>query len=359
MSDEQAEQEQRTEDPSERRLSTAFEQGDLALSREVVSTAAFLGGVITLASLAPSLEHQLTRVLAHTLALASKPSFDALPSLLVPMATSILAVICAIAAGAVVSTFGMTRGYLWGEKAMPDLDRVFSLERLTRIFSKEFAVDLLVGLVKVVAVGVVTWGVVRADFLTLNRISFAGPADQLVALFGSVLKIAVRAAGLFIVFSGADFALTRLRYRKRHMMTKEELRREMREDEGDPMIRGARKRRHRELVKRNALSDTKRADALIVNPTHIAVAVRYRKAENAAPVILAKGKGVLAEAMRETARENGIPIVQDIPLARLLYRKVKSGGQVPAETFKAVATILAFVYRMTGRSPSVQREAQQ
>jgi flagellar biosynthesis protein FlhB len=92
-----------------------------------------------------------------------------------------------------------------------------------------------------------------------------------------------------------------------------------------------------------------KADALLVNPTHIAIALRYRKAEGRAPRVTAKGKGQLAELMRELARENGIPIVEDVPLARLLYRKVKVGREIPAQTYKAVATLLAFVYRVTRR----------
>ena len=98
-----------------------------------------------------------------------------------------------------------------------------------------------------------------------------------------------------------------------------------------------------------------RADALIVNPTHIAIAIRYRRDEGRAPKVTAKGKGSLAEHMRALARENGVPIVQDIPLARLLYKKVKVGREIPAQTFKAVATILAFVYRVTGRSAGAAR----
>ncbi len=136
------------------------------------------------------------------------------------------------------------------------------------------------------------------------------------------------------------------------------VKREMKEDEGDPLIRGARKRRHREIVRRNALAESKKADVLIVNPTHIAIAVRYRKDQDRAPRVLAKGKGVLAEAMREVARSSGIPIIQDIPLARLLFKKVKSGGTVPADTYKAVAAVLAVVYRMTQRPPTRPGEVQ-
>jgi flagellar biosynthesis protein FlhB len=252
--------------------------------------------------------------------------------------------------GGVAFTFVQTRAHLWDEKAMPDLSRVFSAERITRLVSKDFAVDLLVGTVKVVAIVAACWGVLRGEFLTLGRLGHSGPAEQLGAMFAGLSKITVRSIALLIVFAGADFALTRWRYRKRHMMTKDEVKREVKEDEGDPQIKGQRKRRHRELVRKNAMAETKRADALIVNPTHIAIAIRYRKDEGGAPKVLAKGKGALAENMREIARSMGIPIVQDIPLARLLYKKVKVGGSVPAETYKAVAAVLAFVYRITGRS---------
>ena len=117
------------------------------------------------------------------------------------------------------------------------------------------------------------------------------------------------------------------------------------------MIRARRRRKHRELAKGQAKVEVPRADALVVNPTHIAIALRYRPGEDAAPRVTAKGKGQLAEIMRDLARMHGVPIVEDIALARLLYRRVKVGRSVPMETFKAVAAILAYVYRVLGRNP--------
>jgi flagellar biosynthesis protein FlhB len=137
-------------------------------------------------------------------------------------------------------------------------------------------------------------------------------------------------------------------------MTREEVKREYKEDEGDPLLKGRRRKRHRELAKGRAAVEVPRADALIVNPTHIAIAIRYRPDEGSAPRVTAKGKGALAEHMRELARNNGVPIVENIALARLLYRRVKIGRSVPAETFKAVAAILAYVYRLTGRAPGAR-----
>lgn len=347
-----AEESSRTEAPTERRLQQAFDEGDIALSHELVTTGAFALGLLALVALGGSLQGRLVQLLAETLTLAPTTPFGTLPSLLRPLVLPVAGVLGAMALGALALTFAQTRAHLWSDKVVPDLSKVFNPQRLTRLVSKDFLIDLGVGTVKVVAIGVASWGVVRGEFLTLGRMGHSAPADQLAQLFGGLSKIAVRTLGLLIVFAGADFALTRWRYRKRHMMTKDEVKREVKDDEGDPLLKGARKRRHRELVRRNALHETRRADALVVNPTHIAIALRYRKDEGAAPRVLAKGKGVLAEAMRDAARSSGVPIIQDIPLARLLYRKVKVGGPVPQETYKAVAAVLAVVFRMTRRGPA-------
>lgn len=349
-------QEQRTEDPSERRLAQAFEEGDIALSRELVMLGAFIAGCVTLLVVAPAFKRALTALLAESLRLSPTAPFATLPALLLPLARPVAAVAIVVAVVGTALTFTQTRAHLWDDRATPDFSRLFEASRITHFVSKQFAQDLVISLVKLVAVTGVVWTSLRAEFLTLGGLLQATPGDQLGALWAPLSKTVVRLLMLFAVFAGADFALTRWRYRKKHMMTRDELKREMKEDEGDPLIRGARKRKHRELVKRNAIAETKRADALIVNPTHIAIAVRYRKEEDAAPRVIAKGKGVLAEAMREAARSNGIPIVQDIPLARLLYKKVKTGGQVPKETFKAVAAVLAFVYRITGRLQAASHE---
>jgi len=119
--------------------------------------------------------------------------------------------------------------------------------------------------------------------------------------------------------------------------------------------RGKRRKRHREISRGLAKIEVPRADALVVNPTHVAVAIRYRRDEGRAPRVTAKGKGELAEYMRDLARMNAVPIVQDIPLARLLHRKVKVGREIPATTYKAVAAILAYVYRLTGRAAGEAR----
>ena len=351
--DNETDQEQRTEAPSERRLQQAFEQGDIALSHELVTTGAFVVGAVGLLLSGKLFANRLVGVVTETTSLISTAPFGSLPTMLAPLALPSALILVSMALGATSFTFLQTRAHLWESRATPDLSRVFSTGRLTRLFTKDFLIDLSIGLLKVAAVAWASWAALKGEIFSAHKLSLAEPGEALSGLFQGVWHISSRGVVLLVLFAAADFALTRFRHHKKHRMTKEELKREMKEDEGDPMLKGARKRRHRELVKRNALAETQQADVLLVNPTHIAIALRYRKDEGGAPRVLAKGKGVLAEAMRDTARSHGIPIVQDIPLARLLYRKVKVGGSVPADTYKAVAAILAFVYRLTGRARSL------
>jgi flagellar biosynthesis protein FlhB len=202
-----------------------------------------------------------------------------------------------------------------------------------------------------VTLGWTLWNTYAATFLSCPRMLGMSASSQLQAAYQPLGSGLARILSVVLLLAGVDLALTRYRYHQRMKMTKEEAKRDYREEEGDPAIRARRRRRHRELAKGIAKVEVPRADALIVNPTHIAIAIRYRPGEDQAPRVTAKGKGQLAEIMRELAHEHGIPIVEDIPLARLLYRRVKVGRSVPMETFKAVATILAYVYRVLGRNP--------
>jgi flagellar biosynthesis protein FlhB len=239
---------------------------------------------------------------------------------------------------------------VWIERAEPDLTRLWHGVKLFKVFTKDFLLDLGLALVKVVAVGGTAWLAVHDDFVTLPHLLQSDPSQELSWILALVAKGARPVLVVALAIGGLELALTRWRFGKKMKMTKPEAKREAKDEDGDPAFKGKRKRRHRDIISGKVRLEVPRADALVVNPTHIAVAIRYRRDEGRAPRVTAKGKGILAEHMRTLARENGVPIVQDIPLARLLYKKVKVGREVPAATYKAVATILAFVYRVTGRS---------
>jgi flagellar biosynthesis protein FlhB len=346
-------QEDKTEAASHKRLEKAFEDGNIPIGREFNAVFGFAAGTFALVAVGGSLRDALVRLVvaaAEGLGAGSATT----PRSLVPLVGKPLfiagAVCLAAAVAGALAFVPQTRGRLWMNLAMPDLSRVFSGGKLGKLFSKQTALDLAVSVVKLLTVAWACWSTMRADFLTLPRLLFARPDVQFAMLFSPLAKGAVKVLTVMGFWAGVDLALQQLRYRKRMRMTKEEAKREYKEEDGDPVMKGRRRRKHRELSKGRAAKEVPVADALIVNPTHIAIAIRYRPGELAAPRVTAKGKGQMAEYMRDLARENGVPIVENIALARLLYRRVKVGRAVPAETYKAIAAILAYVYRVTGRT---------
>jgi flagellar biosynthesis protein FlhB len=345
----ETDKEQRTEAPSPQRLAKAREEGQVPVGRDIGPVAGLAAAVLTLVATGSALRTSLTSLFGEVAGQVHRTPFGSLPGLLARPAATVLLVAAATAATAVAVTLAQTRGGVWLHLAGPDLSRLVKGGRLSRLFTREFLVDLAISLVKVMAIGGAAWLAVADDFMTLPRLMQAAPAEQLAALFALVLKAARPVLLTALVIAGLDLAVVHLRFTGKMRMTKEEAKREMKEEEGDPLHRGKRKQRHREIARGQVRREVPRADALVVNPTHIAIAIRYRRDEGRAPRVTAKGKGVLAEHMRELARDNGVPIVEDIPLARLLYKKVKVGREIPAQTFKAVAAILAFVYRVTGR----------
>jgi len=346
--------ESRTE-VSAKRIEQAWSEGHVPLGRDAPLVVSLCAGVAALMVFGPALRTGLVQALAETLDALPNTPFRILIHLAWGPAAATAAVCAATAAGSVVVTFAQTQGRLWPDRWLPDLTRIFNPDRLTRLFSKDTLVEIAVALVKVVALGWAAWTSARGDFMTLPRLLGASPPDQLGRTFEILWSAGWRMLLAAAVIAGADLAIIRFKFQKSMRVTKQDAKREAKEQEGDPLIKGKRRRRHREISRGRARIEVPRADALLVNPTHVAIALRYRRDEGRAPRVTAKGKGVLAEYMRELARENSIPVVENIPLARLLYRKVKVGREVPANTYKAVAAVLAFVYRITGRTPDGSR----
>ena len=345
--------EDKTEAPSQKRLQKAFEEGSLPIGKDFNAVAGFAAGTAALVAFGGGLQSALIRLAAAS-AEGLGAGAGANPRTLIPLLARPIVIVAGVAAAAAVAgslTYvAQTQGRVWWHLAMPDVSRVFSGGKMKQLFSRKTVTDLAFSFVKLMTVAWACWSTLRDDFLTLPRLLFARPDAAFAMLFTPLARGSVKVLTVMAIWAGLDLALQRMRFTKQMKMTKEEAKREYREDDGDPMMKGRRRRKHRELSKGRAAKEVPRADALLVNPTHIAIAIRYRPGEAAAPRVMAKGKGQLAEYMRDLARENGVPIVENIALARLLYRRVKVGRAVPADTYKAVAAILAYVYRITGRA---------
>lgn len=349
--------EDQTEQASARRLQQAREEGNIPVCRDLGNWAGLVAGLAALFVLGPALRDSfITLMWASADGLAQSNSARLLPFLWRPIAIT-AAITASVALGATIALGTQTQLRTWAHLALPDGKRIFNGGKLSKLFSREAAIDMLVAAVKVVTLGYVVWRAFRDDFLTLPRMLYQSSSAQLSSAYVPLAHGFVRILAALGLLAGLDFALTRYRYIQRMKMTKEEAKRDYREEEGDPLVRSRRRRKHLELARGHARVEVPRADALVVNPTHVAVAIRFQPGKDPAPRVTAKGKGRLAEIMRELARENGIPIIEDIALARLLYRKVKIGRCVPTETYKAVAAILAFVYRVLRRNAAAQVRA--
>ena len=358
MSDETA-QEDKTEEASQRRLDDAHRDGKTALSKEGVSAATlFVGSALVLMTVPAVVSNEvgLLRRMASGIAgvgfndLATQPWTTIIIEAFSAGAPLFFVVVGTMFAG-VASGLAQTGGGFWPNLLEPDPSKLFNPSAVTKAFTKDGITDTALSMVRAFAVGALSCSALVDRIDILVGALRAPTATALMETADLLSSVAMRGAAVLIVLGVIDVVLTRRRFNNKMKMTKEELKRESKEDEGDPHIRGARKRRHRELRRGSIRKEVPHADAIVVNPTHIAIVIRYRKKNDKAPRVMAKGKGAKADAIRELAAEHNIPIVKDIPLARLLYKRVKIGREVPAETYRAVAAVLAFVSKVTGRAP--------
>ena len=241
------------------------------------------------------------------------------------------------------------------ELLIPDLNRMSPGNGIRRIFSTGGAVNLLKSLLKVVIVLLVAYRVLK--HVGPGTIAATGMSpDEVLAFTGAGLRRLFLVMALALAVLGAfDYVFQRWRYEQGLRMSRHEVKEEAKEAEGNPEIKGRFRRAHREIAKRRMLSEVKRADVILTNPIHVAVALRYRAEEMSAPRVLAKGAGEMAQKIKDAARTAGVPIIERRALARAIYRTVDIGGEIPPTLYRAVAEILAYIYSLRAPTPTEVR----
>ncbi len=233
--------------------------------------------------------------------------------------------------------------------AAPKFERLDPIGKLKQMLSpKTGLTNVALALLRVAVVGLVTYNVLQADFPLLARLCRApvpASAQQIVAV---VSRLALWSTVALAVLTAVDYATSWFRHEAQIRMTLQEIKDEMKQQEGNPQLRARQRARARELLKRGIRKGVKEATVIVTNPTHIAIALRYRAAEGA-PVVTAKGYDDVAQHIKELARDYDVPIVENKPLARALAEKVKVGRTIPMDLYLAVAEVLAFVYRVRNR----------
>jgi flagellar biosynthetic protein FlhB len=341
-----ADNDERTEQATPRRRQKAREQGQFARSRDLTSMAAMAGTLIAF-SLAGSmiLDRMLSLTAGFLRFRTAADPIDAVRYVSVETMRMMAPFLIGAAALSLAAATAQS-GFLMKPVSM-DLLRLNPLTGLKRIFSFEGLGETLKSLAKFAVGGTVFYLVIRKAVAVLPMIA-ALDLRELMAVSARLIGSAVMTIFIvFLVAAAADYLYERWKFERSIRMTREEIREEFRESEGDPQIKARVKSIQRDLARRRMMQEVPKATVVITNPTHLAVALLYNKETTAAPKIVAKGAGHVAEAIRQVARRNSVPIVEDKPLARALFKR-DIGSSIPRELYQAVAKVLAYIYKLRG-----------
>jgi flagellar biosynthetic protein FlhB len=346
--DEAADPADRSEAATPRRLERAREQGQVALSREAVGFAALLAASLAAMLALPPMGAELLRAMRAVLARGHELTMAEGVAGLFWLALKIVAPVAGAAAvGAAGVTLLQTRGLVSAAPLAPRLDKINPWAGLKRLLGLESLAEFLRSLAKLALVGGALWFAMR-DVLALQEALHHSVAATLQAAGGAVLRLMAAALAAFALVAVLDLAWVRFRHLRNLRMTRQELREEVKESEGDPQLRARRRQIQQQRARSRMMAEVPKAAVVITNPTHYAVALAYAGGD-AAPRIVAKGVDEVAARIRAAAEGAGVPLVANPPLARALHR-LDLGAEIPAEHYQAVAEIIAFVWRRTGRA---------
>jgi flagellar biosynthetic protein FlhB len=346
---------ERTEVATPRKRQRAREQGNVARSMEISSVVVFAAGLLGLHFLGPDVVGNLAALVRMRLGAVAEAGItpDMIPALATEAGMAIAIAVLPIAG--LVALAGITAQIVQVGPLVslgplrPRWERISPAAGLKRIFSKRALVELLKSLLKIAIVAGLIVGTLADAPHRLLDLATLEPAAAFAVIAGVLLKMAATACAALALLAILDFLFQRWDYEKQLMMTRQEVRQEHKETEGDPIVKSFIRSMQREVSRRRMMEGVKKADVVVTNPVHVAVALRYDPAKMGAPRVVAKGARLVAQRIREIARAAGVPIVEDPPLARALHKSCRVGAEIPLALYKAVADLLAFVYRARER----------
>ena len=334
----------KTEKPTPKKLQDARKKGDIAKSKDITSTAGMLVILMLAAVALPILGEQMAALVRASFEVMHEPFALAAPRLgrqagmtlllvvglvVVPVAL-VGALVEFIQAGPVMST----------EKLKPKMENMNPAKGLKRMFSMDNLVELVKSILKTAVVGTIAWLVMRKVLPELPLLVSGRPENVGAALWQTTWLLLAWAGGSFVLVSAMDLAWQRFSYMKKMRMSMRDIRQEMKDAEGDPHLKGQRRQLQQEWAQQGASNAAAEAHVLVVNPTHVAIAIAYDRETCPVPTVTAKGQDDDALAMRQAAQEAGVPVLRNIELARSLLADAETGDIVPAELFDIIATVI-------------------
>ena len=347
---------EKTEAPTEKKRRESREEGQVAFSRELPSAALLAGILLTLIATSPLILdafREMTTQIFREMSKADELSIGSLYELsgeifstLLPAFAPFAAIIVLVGILASVLQVGVQ---ITLKAIAPKFNKISPLTGLKRLFSTQSLADFLKSMAKLIIVGIVGYITYMDKITELNGLSVATPEAILEYNFTVVAEVSGKIVLALVAIAIFDYLYQRWHHEKQLMMTKQEVKEETKQTEGDPQLKARIRQIQREMSNARMMQEVPKADALIVNPTHFSVAVLYDRDVMEAPEVTAKGIDHMALRMRTVARENSVPILERPELARDLYANVEIGETIPERFYKAIAEILAFVYRLRRR----------
>ncbi|MDR0649653.1 MAG: flagellar biosynthesis protein FlhB [Synergistaceae bacterium] len=344
---------ERTEPATPRRRGKAREEGQMAKSQDLTAATVIISGLLSLYLLSGFFYESVASMLRDTLSHLSSETMAGDDWWRVPLYAAMRAFFSAwlpigliCAAAAVIILVRQVGLKVITKPFVPKFDRFNPVSGLKKIISPRSLVELGKGLSKALVLLWVLYAAIRDErdfFLALMNYDLAHGA---AAVMGKIWWLALKMSLFLLLIGLIDHAYQRWSFEKSIRMSKQEIKDEYKQMEGDPAIKRRIRQKQRELARGRMMSDVPKADVVVTNPTHIAVAVQYDQKSMIAPVVIAKGQGLIAQRIRDLAEENKIPVIENKPLARALMAQVEVGETVPQELYRSVAEVLAFIYRL-------------
>jgi flagellar biosynthetic protein FlhB len=344
----------KTEEPTPKRRNEARDKGKVAKSRDLSGALVLLTGLLCLAIWGPHMGRKTMEMLRIWLGqlrpgMVGPNQMSALfMSFGLTMAGLMAPILLSLCAAAVFSTYAQVGKVFATEPITPDFTRIQLFKGLARFFSLNTYVELVKSIAKIAIIGVVAYYSVKRELPALLPLLDQSVGQVMLHLAGTCFRVSTRIILALVALGALDFLYQRYQFEKSLKMTKQEVKDEMRQVEGDPKVKARIKSIMRQMATKRMIAEVPQADVVITNPTHVAVALKYDSAAMIAPQVVAKGRGFIALKIIALAQEAGVPRVENRELARALYKKVEVGKSIPTSLYRAVAEVLAYIYRLKG-----------
>lgn len=349
---------EKTEEPTAKKLEDARKKGQVMRSTEVVTAATLLVFFLMLKVFVGFIGNRFISSFHKTLGsigdYTSEPFNTNMARTIIRSSLwdIVVAAFPMMIAGFVVTIVSILFQVKWKvttEPLKPKFDKFNPVSGMKRLFSKDKIMDLLKSTAKVIILAYVVYSYLKDQWpLIFKMYSYTLP--QAIAVIGdTVISVGIRISLFFAAIAVFDLFYQKWKFHQDMMMSKQEVKDEYKNSEGDPKIKSQQRQRMQQASQRRMMQDLPNADVVITNPTHLAVAIRYDKEAHEAPVVVAKGADYLAQKIKDVARANAVGIVENKPLARMLYHNVEIGAEIPPELYQMVAEVLAYVYSLQGR----------